>query len=233
MLRENSAGVVGYYNVPNKLTESGAGGNGTPNTPGTTTNSEGYSYVDDVPTVPLHGRHSSAHHKSSSSHSSSHREHSQQNRTRRTQRRVTHNEKRYHSGQSLSDDDGFFLLYSEQNSCKYGVILMCVCVCVYYAIRKNYCFSISFRWRFSNIVWSFVWFCIRFLCPYTVYALWSVLQNFDVSRFLNYAIMFFFYFACNLANFIGNRCCSFVKNISFLLYCCTCFYTLTKTYILS
>lgn len=97
-------GVVGYYNVPNKLAETtGAGGNGTPITTAgtTTTNSEGYSYVDDVPTVPLHGRHSSAHHKSSSSHSSSHREHSQQNRARRTQRRVTHNEKRYHSGQSL------------------------------------------------------------------------------------------------------------------------------------
>lgn len=181
---------MGYYNVPNKLTESGAGGNGTPNTPGTTTNSEGYSYVDDVPTVPLHGRHSSAHHKSSSSHSSSHREHSQQNRTRRTQRRVTHNEKRYHSGQSLSDDDGFFLLYSEQNSCIYGVILMCVCVCImqYEKITALvYLLGGAFL-ILCDLLCDFVSaFCGHIL--YTRFDLY--LQNFDVSRFLNCAILFF------------------------------------------
>lgn len=58
-------------------------------------NSEGYSYVNDVPSLQLHHRHSSGQKSSSASH----RDHPQPNRTRRTQRRVTHNEKRYHSGQ--------------------------------------------------------------------------------------------------------------------------------------
>lgn len=99
---EARAPVPAYYNLrdrgalPALPTEiDGIGG---------ITNSEGYSYVDDVPAVPLHQRLSTSSggghggHKSTSS--SAHREHSQHNRTRRTQRRVTQNEKRYHSGQS-------------------------------------------------------------------------------------------------------------------------------------
>lgn len=60
-------------------------------------NSEGYSYVDEVPSLQS-TQHRSQQQKSTSS---SHRD-QQQNRTRRTQRRVTHNEKRYHSGNLMS-----------------------------------------------------------------------------------------------------------------------------------
>lgn len=83
----------GYYNLQKQpSTNSGNGGNNV-------VNSEGYSYVDEVPSLQSsHYQHtSSSQHKSTSS--ASHREYQQQNRTRRTQRRVTHNEKRYHSGQ--------------------------------------------------------------------------------------------------------------------------------------
>lgn len=109
-------GGDGYYNLQKQHStgSAGAGGNGgggggglsfsgpgnsnnggSNSGGGVVINSEGYSYVNDVPAIQSHHRHSSSGHKSSSS---SHREHSQQNRTRRTQRRVTHNEKRYHSG---------------------------------------------------------------------------------------------------------------------------------------
>lgn len=79
----------GYYNLQKQQSTNSGGGNG-----GVVVNSEGYSYVNDVPAIQSHHRHPGQ--KSSSS---SHRDHQQQNRTRRTQRRVTHNEKRYHSGQ--------------------------------------------------------------------------------------------------------------------------------------
>lgn len=86
----------GYYNLQKQ--HSTGSGNG-----GVIVNSEGYSYVNDVPSLQSsHHRHSSSSGQQKSS-SSSHRErdHQQQNRTRRTQRRVTHNEKRYHSGQNI------------------------------------------------------------------------------------------------------------------------------------
>ncbi|XP_037031686.1 disco-interacting protein 2 isoform X13 [Bradysia coprophila] len=86
-IQKNAQQGDGYYNLQKQQSTNSAGGNG-----GVVVNSEGYSYVNDVPSIQSHHRHSGQ--KSSSS---SHREHQQQNRTRRTQRRVTHNEKRYHS----------------------------------------------------------------------------------------------------------------------------------------
>lgn len=89
----------------------------TETTIGGVVNSEGYSYVDEVPS--LRSSHQSSHHHNHSNHnnksssSSNHRgssggdhrrdhhhhhHHNQQHRPRRTQRRVTHTEKRYHSG---------------------------------------------------------------------------------------------------------------------------------------
>lgn len=66
------------------------------NRPNNIVNSEGYSYVDEVPSLQP-TQHRSQQPKSTSS-SNAHREAQQQNRARRQQRRVTHNEKRYHSG---------------------------------------------------------------------------------------------------------------------------------------
>lgn len=63
-------------------------------------NSEGYSYVDEVPSLQP-TQHRSQQPKSTAS--SAHRDAQQQNRARRAQRRVTHNEKRYHSGIYLED----------------------------------------------------------------------------------------------------------------------------------
>lgn len=87
--------VDGYYNVQKQhSTSSGNGGSNN------VVNSEGYSYVNDVPSLQSsHHRHSTSSSQQKSTSSSSHRDYQQPNRTRRTQRRVTHNEKRYHSGQ--------------------------------------------------------------------------------------------------------------------------------------
>lgn len=88
------AGNDGYYNLQKQhSTNSGNGGSNN------VANSEGYSYVDDVPSLQSsHHRHSTSSSQQKSTSSSSHRDYQQPNRTRRTQRRVTHNEKRYHSG---------------------------------------------------------------------------------------------------------------------------------------
>lgn len=75
-------------------------------------NSEGYSYVDEVPSLQP-TQHRSQQPKSTAS--SAHRDAQQQNRARRAQRRVTHNEKRYHSGIYLEDrsnqKNDIFLFY--------------------------------------------------------------------------------------------------------------------------
>lgn len=92
-----------YYNLQKQhSTGSSGGGNGGG---GVVVNSEGYSYVNDVPSIP------SSHHRHSGQKSSSHREHGQQSRARRTQRRVTHNEKRYHSGQPKIQTSIMFILF--------------------------------------------------------------------------------------------------------------------------
>lgn len=92
----SGGGNDGYYNLQKQhSTSSGNGGNSN-----NVVNSEGYSYVNDVPSLQSsHHRHSTSSSQQKSTSSSSHRDYQQPNRTRRTQRRVTHNEKRYHSGQ--------------------------------------------------------------------------------------------------------------------------------------
>lgn len=103
---ERNGSGEGYYNL--KKQHSVNSGNGAV---GNVVNSEGYSYVDEVPSLQSsHHRHSSSSSQQKTS-SSSHRDYQQQNRTRRTQRRITHNEKRYHSGQKITPT---LTIYTEQ-----------------------------------------------------------------------------------------------------------------------
>lgn len=101
----SSAGE-GYYNLQPQ--SGGGSGCGAGNN---VVNSEGYSYVDEVPSLQSTHRHSSSSQQHQKSTSASHRDYQQQNRTKRTQRRVTHNEKRYHSGINIVE---CFLFSSKQ-----------------------------------------------------------------------------------------------------------------------
>lgn len=86
----------GYYNLQkNNGASSGGGGSGGG---GNIVNSEGYSYVDEVPSLQSTQHRQQQQQSQQKSMSSSHRDQQAQNRARRAQRRVTHNEKRYHSG---------------------------------------------------------------------------------------------------------------------------------------
>ncbi|XP_055310052.1 disco-interacting protein 2 isoform X5 [Sitodiplosis mosellana] len=92
-LPKNPPSNDGYYNLQkNNGGNSGGGGSGG----GNVVNSEGYSYVDEVPSLQS-TQHRQQQQSQQKSMSSSHRDQQAQNRARRAQRRVTHNEKRYHS----------------------------------------------------------------------------------------------------------------------------------------
>lgn len=91
----------GYYNLQKNSGASSGGDRSSGGVGGKNiVNSEGYSYVDEVPSLQT-TQHRQQQPKSTSS---SHRDQQAQNRARRAQRRVTHNEKRYHSGESNQID---------------------------------------------------------------------------------------------------------------------------------